>query len=136
MVNLDNTFKITITNKDGNVEDTILTGPVTFTITSSSNTENKFCFLRMREFSQEYDMEKVNLAKQGANIIKKLNRETMDKITVAYLTTSEDYRVIFDKSLNDIEELSFEYSNDIGDQAFAQEYNSSVDFVIKYSISN
>lgn len=136
MVNLDNTFKITITNKDGNVEDTILTGPITFTITSSSNTENKFCFLRMREFSQEYDMEKVNLAKQGANIIKKLNRETMDKITVAYLTVSEDYRVIFDKSLNDIEELSFEYSNDIGDQVFAQEYNSSVDFVIKYSINN
>ncbi len=136
MVNLDNTFKITITNKDGNVEDTILTGPITFTITSSSNTENKFCFLRMREFSQEYDMEKVNLAKQGANIIKKLNRETMDKITVAYLTTSEDYRVIFDKKLNDIEELSFEYSNDIGDQVFAQEYNSSVDFVIKYSINN
>lgn len=63
MVNLDNTFKITITNKDGNVEDTILTGPITFIITSSSNTENKFCFLRMREFSQEYDMEKVNLAK-------------------------------------------------------------------------
>lgn len=136
MVNLDNTFKITITNKDGNVEDTILTGPITFTITSSSNTENKFCFLRMREFSQEYDMEKVNLAKQGANIIKKLNRETMDKITVAYLTTSEDYRIIFDKKLNDIEELSFEYSNDIGDQVFAQEYNSSVDFVIKYSINN
>lgn len=136
MVNLDNTFKITITNKDGNVEDTILTGPITFTITSSSNTENKFCFLRMREFSQEYDMEKVNLAKQGANIIKKLNRETMDKITVAYLTTSEDYRVIFDKKLNDIEELSFEYSNDIGDQVFAQEYNSSVDFIIKYSINN
>ena len=136
MVNLDNTFKITITNKDGNVEDTILTGPITFTITSSSNTENKFCFLRMREFSQEYDMEKVNLAKQGANIIKKLNRETMDKITVAYLTTSEDYRVIFDKKLDDIEELSFEYSNDIGDQVFAQEYNSSVDFVIKYSINN
>lgn len=136
MVNLDNTFKITITNKDGNVEDTILTGPITFTIASSSNTENKFCFLRMREFSQEYDMEKVNLAKQGANIIKKLNRETMDKITVAYLTTSEDYRVIFDKKLNDIEELSFEYSNDIGDQVFAQEYNSSVDFVIKYSINN
>lgn len=136
MVNLDNTFKITITNKDGNVEDTILTGPITFTITSSSNTENEFCFLRMREFSQEYDMEKVNLAKQGANIIKKLNRETMDKITVAYLTTSEDYRVIFDKKLNDIEELSFEYSNDIGDQVFAQEYNSSVDFVIKYSINN
>ena len=136
MVNLDNTFKITITNKDGNVEDTILTGPITFTITSSSNTENKFCFLRMREFSQEYDMEKVNLAKQGANIIKKLNRETMDKITVAYLTTSEDYRVIFDKKLNDIEELSFEYSNDIGDQVFAQKYNSSVDFVIKYSINN
>lgn len=136
MVNLDNTFKITITNKDGNVEDTILTGPITFIITSSSNTENKFCFLRMREFSQEYDMEKVNLAKQGANIIKKLNRETMDKITVAYLTTSEDYRVIFDKKLNDIEELSFEYSNDIGDQVFAQEYNSSVDFVIKYSINN
>ena len=136
MVNLDNTFKITITNKDGNVEDTILTGPITFTITSSSNTENKFCFLRMREFSQEYDMEKVNLAKQGANIIKKLNRETMDKITVAYLTTSEDYRVIFDKKLNDIEELSFEYSNDIGDQVFAQEYNSSVDFVIKYLINN
>lgn len=136
MINLDNTFKITITNKDGNVEDTILTGPITFTITSSSNTENKFCFLRMREFSQEYDMEKVNLAKQGANIIKKLNRETMDKITVAYLTTSEDYRVIFDKKLNDIEELSFEYSNDIGDQVFAQEYNSSVDFVIKYSINN
>ena len=135
MVNLDNTFKITITNKDGNVEDTILTGPITFTITSSSNTENKFCFLRMREFSQEYDMEKVNLAKQGANIIKKLNRETMDKITVAYLTTSEDYRVIFDKKLDDIEELSFEYSNDIGDQVFAQEYNSSVDFVIKYSIN-
>lgn len=136
MVNLDNTFKITITNKDGNVEDTILTGPITFTITSSSNTENKFCFLRMREFSQEYDMEKVNLAKQGANIIKKLNREIMDKITVAYLTTSEDYRVIFDKKLNDIEELSFEYSNDIGDQVFVQEYNSSVDFVIKYSINN
>ena len=136
MVNLDNTFKITITNKDGNVEDTIFTGPITFTITSSSNTENKFCFLRMREFSQEYDMEKVNLAKQGANIIKKLNRETMDKITVAYLTTSEDYRVIFDKKLNDIEELSFEYSNDIGDQVFAQEYNSSVDFVIKYLINN
>lgn len=136
MVNLDNTFKITITNKDGNVEDTILTGPITFTITSSSNTENKFCFLRMREFSQEYDMEKVNLAKQGANIIKKLNRETMDKITVAYLTTSEDYRVIFDKKLNNIEELSFEYSNDIGDQVFAQEYNSSVDFVIKYLINN
>lgn len=136
MVNLDNTFKITITNKDGNVEDTILTGPITFTITSSSNTENKFCFLRMREFSQEYDMEKVNLAKQGANIIKKLNREIIDKITVAYLTASEDYRVIFDKKLNDIEELSFEYSNDIGDQVFAQEYNSSVDFVIKYSINN
>lgn len=136
MVNLDNTFKITITNKDGNVEDTILTGSITFTITSSSNTENKFCFLRMREFSQEYDMEKVNLAKWGANIIKKLNRETMDKITVAYLTTSEDYRVIFDKKLNDIEELSFEYSNDIGDQVFAQKYNSSVDFVIKYSINN
>lgn len=136
MVNLDNTFKITITNKDGNVEDTILTGPITFTITSSSNTENKFCFLRMREFSQEYDMEKVNLAKQGANIIKKLNRETMDKITVAYLTVSEDYRIILDKNLNDVEELSFEYSNDIGDQVFAQEYNSSVDFVIKYSINN
>lgn len=136
MVNLDNTFKITITNKDGNVEDTILTGPITFTITSSSNTENKFCFLRMREFSQEYDMEKVNLAKQGANIIKKLNRETMDKITVVYLTASEDYRVIFDKKLDDIEELSFEYSNDIGDQVFAQKYNSSVDFIIKYSINN
>lgn len=60
----------------------------------------------------------------------------MDKITVAYLTTSEDYRVIFDKKLNDIEELSFEYSNDIGDQVFAQEYNSSVDFVIKYLINN
>lgn len=60
----------------------------------------------------------------------------MDKITVAYLTALEDYRVIFDKSLNDIEELSFEYSNDIGDQVFAQEYNSSVDFVIKYSINN
>lgn len=60
----------------------------------------------------------------------------MDKITVAYLTTLEDYRVIFDKNLNDIEELSFEYSNDIGDQVFAQKYNSFVDFVIKYSINN
>lgn len=136
MVNLDNTFKITITNKDGNVEDTILTGPITFTITSTSSVENNFCFLRVREFSQEYDMEKVSLAKQAANIIKNLNRETMDKITVAYLTASEDYRVIFDKNLNDIEELSFEYSNDIGDQVFAQKYNSFVDFVIKYSINN
>lgn len=136
MVNLNNTFKITITNKDGNIEDTVLTGPITFTITSTSSTENNFCFLRMREFSKEYDMEKVGLAKQGANIIKNLNRETMDKITVAYLTASEDYRVIFDKNLNDVEELSFEYSNDIGDQVFAQEYNSSVDFVIKYSINN
>lgn len=60
----------------------------------------------------------------------------MDKITVSYLTTLEDYRVILDKNLNDVEELSFEYSNDIGDQVFAQEYNSSVDFVIKYSINN
>ena len=136
MVNLDNTFKITITNKDGSIEDTVLTGPITFTISSSSNTENSFCFLRMREFSHEYDMEKVGLAKQGANIIKNLNRETMDKITVAYLTASEDYHIILDKNLNDIEELSFEYSNDIGDQVFAQEYNSSVDFVIKYSINN
>lgn len=136
MVNLDNTFKITITNKNGSIEDTVLTGPITFTITSTSSTENSFCFLRMREFSKEYDMEKVGLAKQGANIIKNLNRETMDKITVAYLTASEDYRVIFDKNLNDVEELSFEYSNDIGDQVFAQEYNSSVDFVIKYSINN
>lgn len=136
MVNLDNTFKITITNKDGSIEDTVLTGPITFTISSSSNTENSFCFLRMREFSHEYDMEKVDLARQGANIIKNLNRETMDKITVAYLTASEDYRIILDKNLNDIEELSFEYSNDIGDQVFAQEYNSSVDFAIKYSINN
>ena len=136
MVNLDNTFKITITNKNGSIEDTVLTGPITFTITSTSSAENSFCFFRMREFSKEYDMEKVGLAKQGANIIKNLNRETMDKITVAYLTASEDYRVIFDKNLNDVEELSFEYSNDIGDQVFAQEYNSSVDFVIKYSINN
>ena len=136
MVNLNNTFKITITNKDGSIEDTILTGPITFTITSTSSAENNFCFLRMREFSQEYDMEKVGLAKQGANIIKNLNREIMDKITVSYLTTLEDYRVILDKNLNDVEELSFEYSNDIGDQVFAQEYNSSVDFVIKYSINN
>lgn len=60
----------------------------------------------------------------------------MDKITVSYLTTLEDYRVILDKNLNDVEELSFEYSNDIGDQVFAREYNSSVDFVIKYSINN
>ena len=136
MVNLNNTFKITITNKDGSIEDTILTGPITFTITSTSSAENNFCFLRMREFSQEYDMEKVGLAKQGANIIKNLNREIMDKITVSYLTTLEDYRVILDKNLNDVEELSFEYSNDIGDQVFAREYNSSVDFVIKYSINN
>lgn len=63
MVNLDNTFKITITNKDGSIEDTVLTGPITFTISSSSNTENSFCFLRMREFSHEYDMEKVDLAR-------------------------------------------------------------------------
>lgn len=63
MVNLNNTFKITITNKDGSIEDTILTGPITFTITSTSSAENNFCFLRMREFSQEYDMEKVGLAK-------------------------------------------------------------------------
>ena len=63
MVNLNSTFKITITNKDGNIEDTVLTGPITFTITSTSSTENNFCFLRMREFSKEYDMEKVGLAK-------------------------------------------------------------------------
>lgn len=136
MANLNNTFKITVTNKNGSTEDAILTGPITFSIVSSSNSNSDYCFFRIREYSNDYNMESLSLAKEGSKIIKNFNRETMDRITVSFLTVSDDYRDIFDKGLNDIEELSFEYSNNIGSQDFTDDYNSFIDFTIKYSINN
>lgn len=134
MLNSNNTFKITIFNKDGTSTESIVSGPITFSISSNSSQNEKYCFLRMRQFSEGYDIEKILLYTVGAGIVKNLDREKMDSLDVSFLTSSGEYRTIFNKKLDNIDEINFEYSTDIDYQEYTDTYNSVIDFVIKYFI--
>lgn len=133
MVDLNNTFKIVITNNDETKEETILTGPIVFSITTSPEGTNNFRYnFELREYSNDYNVDDNQLAKEAEKFIKALNRDKIKSIGAYFLTVSDDYRQIFERNIDNIEEITFEYNNDIGDKAYASKYQTVAKLNINY----
>lgn len=133
MAELNNTFKVIITDNEGKENENIITGPVVFSTSINGETNGVKYAFRLREYSEGYDVEALNLPKVSAQLIENFDRSKVAKIGVYYLTVSNDYRKVFEKNIANIAEMVFEYNNDIGDKSYANSYNTVAELNITYT---
>lgn len=133
MAELNNTFKVIITDNEGKENKNIITGPVVFSTSINGETNGVKYAFRLREYSEDYDVEALNLPKVSAQLIENFDRSKVAKIGVYYLTVSNDYRKVFEKNIANIAEMVFEYNNDIGDKSYANSYNTVAELNITYT---
>lgn len=133
MTNLNNTFKIIVTDNEGKENESIMTGPIVFSTSINGETNGVKYAFRLREYSEDYDVETLSLPKVSANLIENFDRSKIAKIGVYYLTVSDDYRKVFEKNIGNIAEVVFEYNNDIGDKLYANDYNTVAELNITYT---
>lgn len=133
MTDLNNTFKIIVTDNEGKENESIITGPIVFSTSINGETNGVKYAFRLREYSEDYDVETLSLPKVSANLIENFDRSKIAKIGVYYLTVSDDYRKVFEKNIGNIAEVVFEYNNDIGDKLYANDYNTVAELNITYT---
>lgn len=133
MVELSNTFKVIVTDNEGKETESIVTGPVVFSTSINGETNGVKYAFRLREYSEDYDVETLSLSKASADLISNFDRSKVAKIGVYYLTVSNDYRKVFEKNVANIAEMVFEYNNDIGDKSYSDNYNTVAELNITYT---
>ncbi len=133
MAELNNTFKVIVTDNEGKENESIITGPVVFSTSINGETNGVKYAFRLREYSEGYDVETLSLPKVSANLIENFDRSKVAKIGIYYLTVSNDYRKVFEKNIANIAEMVFEYNNDIGDKSYANSYNTVAELNITYT---
>lgn len=133
MTELNNTFKVVITDNEGKETESIMTGPIVFSTSINGETSGVKYTFRLREYSEGYDVETLSLSKVSAQLIENFDRSNVSKIGVYYLTVSNDYRKVFEKNVANIADMVFEYNNDIGDKSYANSYNTIAELNITYT---
>ena len=133
MTELNNTFKVVVIDNEGKETESIITGPVVFSTSINGETNGVKYAFRLREYSEDYDVETLSLSKVSADLISNFDRSKITKIGVYYLTVSNDYRKVFEKNIANIAEMVFEYNNDIGDKLYANSYNTVAELNITYT---